>query len=92
MTKPKVQREKPQPDAFVFYNELGELVRLCRHCVRASVLAAHSEGTAFREAQLHLWSSHSKRFVWVDYSDPRHAAAVQLALPIVLAHHTTRAT
>jgi hypothetical protein len=90
MKPPKVKRVPDQPDAFVYADEAGTLVRLCRHCMTGSALPAHSTGTAFREAQMHLWSSHSKRFVWIDYSDPRQAAMVQLALPIVLAHNTTR--
>jgi hypothetical protein len=87
---PKSKRPVDQPDAFVYRQEGGQLIRLCRHCVKATEIASNDEGVAYREAQLHLWSSHSKRFVWVDSSDPRHAAAVQMALPIVLAHNTTR--
>lgn len=85
-----VKRAKEQPDAFVYDDDAGTLVRLCRHCMRATEVASHSEAAAFREAQAHLWSVHSLRRVWVDYSDPRYAALVQMALPIVIGHNTTR--
>lgn len=87
----KPKRERDQPDAFIYRDDAGKLQRFCRHCTRTTPTEYDSDGPAFREAQMHLWTSHSRRFVWVDFSDPRYASMVQTALPIIIAHNTTRA-
>lgn len=81
---------REQPDAFVYQLETGALARLCRHCTTTRTFEHRDQGAVFREAQLHLWSSHSQRRVWIDFSDPRHRDMVNIALPIVLASNTTR--
>lgn len=86
----RAPRTKDEPDAFVYVDETGGVVYLCRHCVKLIPTTMPNVGQAFVNAQLHLWAQHSRRYVWIDRSDPAHTRAVQQALPIVLAHNTTR--
>lgn len=85
-----VRRETEQPDAFVYLDDAGNRIVLCAHCTVARTMATADAGYAFHNAQQHLWSTHSLRRTWIDYSDPRYRDMVNVALPLVLAHNTSR--
>ena len=86
----KRKREAEQPDAHVYRRDDGRVSWFCAECVTAHETPDIDLGAAFRHAQSHLWSNHSRRRVWIDYSSPGYARAVQQALPLVIAHNTTR--
>lgn len=83
-------READQPDAFVYHDDDGDVFAFCAHCVTIIGRGHRYEGAAWSGAVRHLWSTHSLRRSWIDESDPRYRSAVQMALPIVLAHNTSR--
>lgn len=86
----KRRRERDTPDAYVYRDEHGAAMFACALCLHSEAPHSRDTFTAWRHAAQHLWSVHSRRRVWIDYSSPAQAAAVQTALPIVLAHNTTR--
>lgn len=79
-----------QPDAVVYMSEEGDRMVLCVHCLRARAMPTTDLGYAFDNARQHLWSSHAIRRTWVEHSDSRYREMVNMALPIVLVHNTTR--
>jgi len=85
-----VVKPTDEPDLAVYRVDGGRFAYLCRHCAAARAYDCADEASAVRHAQLHAWSVHSLRRVWIAWDDPRHARAVQIALPIVIAHNTTR--
>ena len=86
-----MRRAQEQADAYVYAADQGGCAAFCVACARVLGDPTETYSAAYERATWHLWSTHSLRRVWVDRSDPRHASMVNVALPLVIAHNTTRA-
>lgn len=76
------------PDGIVWKADNGELCRACAHCDSIVQHANKSESYVYRSLQVHLWTSHRIRRVWIDWFDYSTNAATQLAIPFVLEAQT----
>lgn len=79
-----------KPDAFVFVDAEDGPHYLCALCDIPTAYACDTLASATVAALDHLRWKHSLRRSFVERTDPRHAAMVQLAIPFVVALNTTR--
>lgn len=81
-----------RPDALVYVNEGRRWAVFCVLCPRELPGDRLSRSEAEHRALEHLRYTHGLRRSWVELDTPAHRAAVQDALPLVVAHDRTLPT
>lgn len=86
----RTHRKTHTPDAYVFANDDGHPTYLCLLCSTLEAREDLSMFGAWYKAAQHLRYIHNIRRAWIDYNNPAVRSAIQLALPVVIAHNTSR--
>jgi hypothetical protein len=78
------------PDGHVYKEIGGGWNWFCAACVDASIHPARNRDSAHALLTLHLWSVHCWRRVYITQESPARDGGIQIALPLVIAHDSTR--